>query len=117
MPSVQNLLPCGRDNYFTGKMCTAHGGLGLERELNMHCEARFIIEVNWEGEIIWEWITSEHFDELDSPEEIPIEPVDLKNFRLPGAGASGFKEETVVEGVLPFPTRPDICVDDSKQKL
>ena len=31
--------------------------------------------------------------------------------------ASGFKEETVVKGVLPFPTRPDICVDDSKQKL
>ena len=26
----------------------------------------------------------------------------------------GFKEETVVKGVLPFPTRPDVCIEDSK---
>lgn len=28
-----------------------------------------IIEVNWEGEIIWEWLFSEHFDELGFNEE------------------------------------------------
>jgi len=52
--------------------------------------------------------------QLDSPEEIPVEPVDLKNFRLPGAVASGFREETRVKGVLPFPTRPDVFIEDSK---
>lgn len=28
-----------------------------------------IIEVNWEGEIIWEWVTSEHFNEFAWSEE------------------------------------------------
>ncbi len=28
-----------------------------------------ILEVNWEGDIIWEWVCSEHFDELDFSEE------------------------------------------------
>jgi hypothetical protein len=92
-----------------------------------------ILEVTAECDIVWEYVNPfwsqfmnmnkiyrayrlpyEWVPQLDPPEELPIEPVDLKDFRLPGAAASGFKEETVVEGVLPFPTRPDVRVDDSK---
>ena len=28
-----------------------------------------IIEVNWSGEVVWEWICSEHFDEMGFSEE------------------------------------------------
>lgn len=29
-----------------------------------------IIEVNWSGEVVWEWICSEHFDEMRFSEEV-----------------------------------------------
>ena len=48
-----------------------------------------IIEVNWAGQIIWQWSPHEHFDELGfdaaAKESLRKDP----NVRAPGAGALG----------------------------
>ena len=85
------------------------------------------------GKIVWEYVNpfwSQYMNmnkiyrayrlpygwipQLDPPKELPVEPVDLISFRVPGAATSGIKEETIVKGALPFPVRPDICIDKSE---
>jgi hypothetical protein len=88
-----------------------------------------ILEVTKDREIVWEYVNPfwsqfmnmnkiyrayrlpyEWIPQLDPPKEVEVEPIDIKNFRVPGAASSGIKEETAVEGTLPFPSRPDVCV-------
>jgi hypothetical protein len=45
-----------------------------------------IIEVDWEGEIIWEWICSEHFEEMGFREDARNILCRDPNFRPAGAG-------------------------------
>ncbi|MBT8355024.1 MAG: aryl-sulfate sulfotransferase, partial [Desulfofustis sp.] len=45
-----------------------------------------IIEVDWNGDIIWEWILSEHFDEFDFSEEAKNILFRDPNFRAAGGG-------------------------------
>ena len=45
-----------------------------------------IIEVDWNGDIIWEWILSEHFDEFDFSEEAKNILFRDPNFREAGGG-------------------------------
>ncbi len=45
-----------------------------------------MVEVNWEGEIIWEWLCSEHFDEFDFREGPKNTLARNPNFRGRGMG-------------------------------
>ena len=45
-----------------------------------------IIEVDWNGDIVWEWILSEHFDEFDFSEEAKNILFRDPNFRAAGGG-------------------------------
>ncbi len=45
-----------------------------------------IIEVDWNGDIIWEWILSDHFDEFDFSEEAKNILFRDPNFRAAGGG-------------------------------
>ncbi|QGP91384.1 Arylsulfotransferase (ASST) [Neomoorella glycerini] len=84
-----------------------------------------IIEVTPNHEIVWEYISPywgkviklnmvyrayrapyEWIPQLDPPKETPIERLDVKTFRVPGAAPIGRKKETTVEGVLPPHTPP-----------
>lgn len=92
-----------------------------------------IIEVTPDFEIVWEYVNPFWFEfmnlnkiyrayrlpyewipQLDPSKETAVEPLDVKTFRVPGATAPGIKESTEVVGVLPFPKKPDVCVQDSK---
>lgn len=88
-----------------------------------------LIEVTEDHEIVWEYISpywGEHMNQnmvyrayrvpydwipqLDTPKETPIERVDVKTFRMPGAAGIGRKKETTVEGVLPYQAGTALCV-------
>jgi hypothetical protein len=45
-----------------------------------------IIEVTWEGEIVWEWICSDHFDEMEFSEEAKNTMCRNPNWRPSGGG-------------------------------
>ena len=45
-----------------------------------------IIEVTWDGEIVWEWICSDHFDEMDFSEEAKNIMCRNPNWRPSGGG-------------------------------
>lgn len=44
------------------------------------------LEVNWEGDIVWEWICSDHFDELDFSEEARNTMYRIPNMRACSGG-------------------------------
>lgn len=45
-----------------------------------------IIEVDWNGDVIWEWVLSEHFDEFDFSEEAKNIMFRDPNYRAAGGG-------------------------------
>jgi hypothetical protein len=45
-----------------------------------------IIEVAWKGEIVWEWVCSDHFDEMDFSEEAKNILCRNPNWRPAGGG-------------------------------
>ncbi|NDL68446.1 aryl-sulfate sulfotransferase [Anaerotalea alkaliphila] len=81
-----------------------------------------IFEVTADHELVWEYISPYHFEggsldrmnmvyraykvpyhwipQLETPEEIPVEPLDVTTFRVPNAASKGFVREVAVEGVL-----------------
>ena len=64
--------------------------------------------------IPYDWIP-----QIDPPKEIPIEPIDVTNFRVPGASKPGPKRVVQVEGVLPYRSSSALCVEvdvDEKKK-
>ncbi len=88
-----------------------------------------IIEVTQDHEIVWEyispyWGTLMHMNmiyrayrvpydwipQLDPPKEIPIERIDVRTFRVPGASPPGSKQVTIVEGVRPYQGDAALCV-------
>jgi hypothetical protein len=88
-----------------------------------------LIEVTPDHQIVWEYI-SPHFGQfyrfnmiyrayrvpyhwvpqLDTPKEVPIAPLDVTTFRVPGAAAPGLAEVTSVEGVKPYQKASVLCV-------
>jgi hypothetical protein len=89
-----------------------------------------IFEVTHAHEIVWEYISpywGQLFNvnmvyrayrvpyawlpEIDPPKEIPIEPIDVRMFRVPGASPMGPKKVVQVEGVLPYRTSAALCVE------
>ena len=92
-----------------------------------------LIEVTYEKEIVWEWISpyfsnSKDEDSINNmiyrgyrypyswvpqeevPEEIAIEPLDITTYRLPNAGKFGAKKVITVEGTLPYSESGALCV-------
>lgn len=88
-----------------------------------------IIEVTPDHEIVWEYISPywgslmrinmvyrayrvpyEWVPQIDPPKEVPIEPIDVKTFRVPGAAQPGPKDITTVEGTLPYQGDAALCV-------
>lgn len=83
-----------------------------------------VIEVTFEKEIVWEWISSYYANanngktsnmiyrayrypydwvpQEEKPKEIAIEPIDVVNYRLPNAGKFGAKKVVTVEGTQPY---------------
>ncbi|ABO48909.1 conserved hypothetical protein [Desulforamulus reducens MI-1] len=88
-----------------------------------------IIEVTPDHEIVWEYISPywgesfpmnllyrayrvpyEWVPQLETPKEVPIERIDVKTFRVPGAAPIGCSDVTEVEGVLPYQADNTLCV-------
>ena len=88
-----------------------------------------IIEVTPEHELAWEYISPywgknlrvntfyrayrvpyEWVPQLAPPLEVPISLIDVTTYRVPGAAPIGPREETVVEGVLPYQGNPSLCI-------
>ncbi|MGF7184910.1 hypothetical protein GGQ84_000995 [Desulfitispora alkaliphila] len=88
-----------------------------------------IIEVTPDHELVWEYISpywGKHMKinmvyrayrvpyqwvpQLEQPQETPIEPIDVKTFRVPGAAPIGRKKETEVDGVIPYQGDTALCV-------
>ena len=62
----------------------------------------------------YEWVP-----QLDTPKQTAIKPVDVKTFRVPGAGPLGCQNITKVEGTQEFQAGADnLCItgaDDENQ--
>ncbi|GAB6179627.1 aryl-sulfate sulfotransferase [Desulfotomaculum defluvii] len=88
-----------------------------------------LIEVTEDHEIVWEYISPywgkqfkinmiyrayrvpyEWIPQLDRPQEVPIERIEVKTYRVPGAAPSGCKREVKVPGVIPFQGDTALCV-------
>jgi hypothetical protein len=88
-----------------------------------------IIEVTPEHNLVWEYISPYwgnlmkinmvyrayrvpyyYVPQLDTPKEVPIEPIDVKVFRIPGAAPPGPLNVTVMQGVRPYQGASALCV-------
>lgn len=88
-----------------------------------------IIEVTRRHELVWEYISPywgkafrmnmiyrayrvpyDWVPQADPPDEVPIAPVDVTTFRMPGAAAGGARSEATVEGTLPYQSSSALCV-------
>jgi len=88
-----------------------------------------VFEVTKEHEIVWEYINPygrtpgslnmvyrayrapyEWGPQLEKPEETAVEPLDIQNFRVPGASPAGAERETAVAGVWEYNIKPDVAL-------
>ena len=88
-----------------------------------------IFEVTAQHELVWEYISPywgeqfkmnmvyrayrypyEWIPQIDSPEEVPIEPIDVTSYRVPGASPMGPQSEVAVEGTIPYQSSSALCV-------
>ena len=88
-----------------------------------------IIEVTQDHEIVWEYISPywgkqmkinmiyrayrvpyEWVPQLDKPDEVAIDPIDVTTFRVPGAAAPGPKRVIETEGTQPYQGDAALCV-------
>jgi len=60
-----------------------------------------IIEVTWDGEVIWEWICSDHFDEMGFSEEAKNIMCRNPNWRLAGGGVGDWMHINAVSVLGP----------------
>jgi hypothetical protein len=93
-----------------------------------------IIEVTADHQIVWEYISPywgslmnmnmvyrayrvpyQWVPQLDLPKQVPIEPIDVTIYRLPGAAQPGPKTITSVEGVRPYQGDAALCVVVDKE--
>lgn len=54
--------------------------------------------------------------QFERPEEISIEKIDIKNFRVPGAAVSGAMKVSIVEGVKEYEDKGAFCVISSSER-
>jgi hypothetical protein len=94
-----------------------------------------LIEVTVDHEIVWEYISphwGEHLKmnmiyrayrvpyewipQLKKPAEIPVKPVEVTTYRMPGAAPAGFKNVTRVPGTMPFQGDVALCVAEDSEE-
>ena len=93
-----------------------------------------IFEVTKEHEIVWEFINPyknkinmnmvyrshrhpyDWVPQFEKPEEISIEKIDIKNFRVPGAASSGAMKVAIIEGAKEYDSKGAFCVISSNEK-
>ena len=96
-----------------------------------------ILEVTQAHETVWEYISpywGESFKmnmvyrayrfpynwipQVEEPEQTPIERVEIKDFRMPGASPRGAKSQTFVKGTQPYQSSSALCVlSDTDSKI
>jgi len=88
-----------------------------------------LIEVTADHKIVWEYISPywgkffkpnmvyrayrapyDWVPQLEKPKEVAIEPMDVKNYRVPGSAPCGAKKITRVEGLMPYVQTDGFCV-------
>lgn len=88
-----------------------------------------VVEVTADHQVVWEYISPywgsmmnmnmvyrayrvpyEWVPQLDTPKQVPIEPIDVTTYRVPGAAQPGPKSVTTVEGVQPYQGDGALCV-------
>jgi len=88
-----------------------------------------IVEVTADHQVVWEYISPywgglmkmnmvyrayrvpyEWVPQLDIPKRVPIEPIDVATYRVPGAAQSGPQMVTAVDGVRPYQGDAALCV-------
>ncbi len=88
-----------------------------------------LFEVTRQHEIVWEYISPywgnivpinqvyrsyripyEWVPQLEKPQEVRIDPIDVRDFRMPGAAPRGAKSEVMVKGCNPFFGGSGVCV-------
>lgn len=88
-----------------------------------------LIEVTPQHELVWEYISPywgqqmhanmvyrayrypyEWVPQVERPSEVPVERIDVRTFRVPGAAPIGLQKETVVAGVRPYQGDSALCV-------
>jgi hypothetical protein len=93
-----------------------------------------IFEVTAQHELVWEYISPfwgkqmkinmvyrayrapyNWVPQLETPKEVPIAPIDITTFRVPGAAPPGRKSETIVEGVGPYQGDTALCVASNEK--
>lgn len=93
-----------------------------------------IFEVTKEHEIVWEFINPykskinmnmvyrsyrypyDWVPQFEKPEEISIEKIDIKNFRVQGAAPCGAIKITIIEGAKEYDSKGTFCVISSNEK-
>jgi hypothetical protein len=89
-----------------------------------------LLEVTRDHEIVWEYISPywgklfgvnmvyrayrlpyDWVPRVHPPAEVPIAPVDVTTFRMPGAAPPGPRRTVRVEGVLPYRVGSALCVE------
>ena len=87
-----------------------------------------LFEVTPEKELVWEFIAPfdfksdqiyrayrypyEYVPQVQKPEEIPVERIDNKKFRMPGAGSGEITDVVEVAGTWGYAGRADACVTE-----
>ena len=88
-----------------------------------------IIEVTADHELVWEYISPywgkvfpmnmvyrayrvpyDWIPQMEAPRQVPIAPVDVTTFRMPGAATSGARSDSTVAGTLPYQDSSALCV-------
>ena len=93
-----------------------------------------IFELTKEHEIVWEFINPyknkinmnmvyrsyrypyDWVPQFEKPEEISIEKIDVKNFRVPGAASSSAMKVAIIEGAKEYDSKGAFCVISSNEK-
>ena len=92
-----------------------------------------VIEVTPQHEIVWEFISPywgahmkmnmvyrayrvpyDWIPQVSKPEEIAIQPIEVKTYRVPGASNCRSKQ-TEVEGVMPYQGTTALCIADDEE--
>lgn len=95
-----------------------------------------IIEITAGHETVWEYISPywgknlkmnmvyrayrypyDYVPQIAKPVETPIIPLDVRDFRVPGASPRGPKSEVVIDGIMPYQMSSALCVISDKDDI
>ena len=119
--------PVIQDNWFYSPLVSSCQRLPNGNTLITEGTQNRIFEVTKENEIVWEYINPyyakpgyiyrayrypyEYVPQLEKPEEVPIAPLDVATFRVPGAAPHGLNGVVSVAGTTGWGKKADMCVN------